>query len=221
MHQSTTSQHCRPTRLYLVFQNECDYYIGIYIVALLIRKNGMHWKCKCLWKSYPGKWQAMHDANACENCRAAIPWQQSPCSSTYMWFCIMKWPSLCNEMTQSLVLLVQSSCLPGKMACISWCKMPVKLLSGKIASNAKCKCLWKVHHDYTNVLGCQWPFYSRACEFNLDFNWQHGKSSLYCNIVALLCQYLNNLYKIHRISNKQSNIIQLKVARKPRKILGG
>ena len=48
-----------------------------------------------------------------------------------------------------------------------------------------------------------------------------GNHSLYCNIVALLCQYLNNLYKILRILNKQNNITQLNVARKPRKILGG
>ena len=35
--------------------------------------------CKCLWNHYPGKWQAMHDANACENYIAIILWQQSPC----------------------------------------------------------------------------------------------------------------------------------------------
>ena len=69
----------------------------------------------------------------------------------------------------------------------------------------------KTHHDYTNILGCQWPYYSNACEFNPEFNWQHGKSSLYCNIVALLCQYLNNLHKILRILNKQNNITQLEL----------
>ena len=31
----------------------------------------------------------------------------------------------------------------------------------------------KLHHDNTNILGCQWPYYSSACEFNLEFNWQH------------------------------------------------
>ena len=76
VYQSTTPRHCRYTWYIFCIPK----WMWLLYCTLLIRKNVMHWKCKCLWKSYPGKWQAMHDANACENCRATIPWRQSPCS---------------------------------------------------------------------------------------------------------------------------------------------
>ena len=47
--QSTTSQHCRPTRLYLVFQNECDYYIAISLCS-------------------SRKMACIENVNVCENC---------------------------------------------------------------------------------------------------------------------------------------------------------
>ena len=73
---------------------------------LIFRQVSDGYQLYCTRPLNPNLHVLLRTANACENCRATIPWRQSPCSWKYMWFCIMKWHSLYYEMTQSLVLLV-------------------------------------------------------------------------------------------------------------------